>query len=392
MSHISRIKIGVLAPLSGPLATLGRGSVRGVKLALAEFGAQVASKPVELIVESTLGLPENTRFKAEELIKKQYVDLIIGPLSSEESLAIRDLAQTYPDHTFLNGVFGAPTLTLDQTAPNFYNFGLNSAQAIAGLGRYAYHTAGYRRIAILAENYLFPRAQIAGFKLEFCALKGQIVAQIWLPLGSKSFPAIVDQLPADCDAILSLLNGADTAEFIRLYRQTATPKPVMGGTITTDQTALANRDHAEHLLGLVAAGPTADDNPDPRWQRFVRAHHSHFPAGFAFPSSFAHGYYTNTKAALLALQAVDGNLASGQERFRTVLDTLAFDAPGSHVWLDHKRGAVASNFITLTDRDTQGNVYRRLLAEIPEVTTTLGLTESDFLSHFDLDGTNPDCP
>ncbi|MGI9347360.1 MAG: ABC transporter substrate-binding protein, partial [Gammaproteobacteria bacterium] len=69
-----------------------------------------------------------------------------------------------------------------------------------------------------------------------------------------------------------------------------------------------------------------------------------FPDGFPSPSLFAHAYYVNTKAALLALNEVGGDLSDGGEKLRTALSRLEFETPTGLVRLDHNRNAVANIF------------------------------------------------
>ena len=52
-------------------------------------------------------------------------------------------------------------------APNFFRFGGDGAQWLAGLGSYAYNEKGWRKVAILGEDYSFPYTQAAGFVSEF---------------------------------------------------------------------------------------------------------------------------------------------------------------------------------------------------------------------------------
>ncbi|MBN1562428.1 MAG: ABC transporter substrate-binding protein [Anaerolineae bacterium] len=386
------IKIGVLATLFGPFEVLGKDGIRGVEIAVDEFGGEIAGQSIELAIEGTLGLPDSTNYKAEDLIKKQRVDFIIGPLSGTEGLGIRDLAQGYPDRTFINGASGAQLLTLDHPSPNFYNFALTGTQCMAGLGRYAYEQLDLRRVVTLAENYSYPYAQIGGFMTEFCPMGGHVIEKLWVPLGTKAYDNVIAAIPDEADAIFVALGGTDAIDFLRQYEQVGGTKSIFGGAITTDQSVLTEGGLADYLLGIVTGGPTADDNPNPQWQDFVATYQAKYPDGYNYPSYFALTYYVNTKAALLALAAVEGDLSGGQAAFRAALDTMAFAGPSGPVRLDGKRGAITTNFITVVQKDENGVLYRHLLQEVDGVTTTLGLPEDEFLAMGEFTQRNPSCP
>src|SRR3546814_15987863 len=90
----------------------------------------------------------------------------------------------------------------------------------------------------------------------------------------------------------------------------------------------------DFVIGTPSAGPISDTWDDPRWTAFVEAYKKQFPDAFPSPSLFAHAYYVNTKAALLGLNEVNGDLSDGGEAFREALTTLEFDPPTGLVTLD----------------------------------------------------------
>src|SRR5476649_1657497 len=157
------IKIGAIATLIGPFATMGEDAMRGVDLALAEFSAGIGGKSIELLIESSNAIPESASDAAAFLIERKGVDLVIGPLSGNEGLAVRDYAKTRLDKTFINGVSASQDMTLRDAAPNFFSFSMNGVQWMTGLGSYVYHTLGYSRVVTLAQDYSYPHSQVGGF-------------------------------------------------------------------------------------------------------------------------------------------------------------------------------------------------------------------------------------
>jgi branched-chain amino acid transport system substrate-binding protein len=375
-----KLRIGILAALYGPFETCGKDGVRGVELAVNEFGGEVAGRRIELYPEGTIGSPDGAEYKAQVLIEEKKVDFVVGPLSGNEGLAVRNYARAHQDHVFLNGSSGAQELTILNGAPNFFNFSLNGIQVVAGVGRYAYNTLGYRKVVTLGEEYSYPFAQVGGFMLEFCRLGGKILQKQWVSLGETDFRAAIASIPDEADAVFVALGGTDAINFLGQYEETGNAKPLLGGSITTDQSILSESGLGDYLVGFVAGGPTADDNPDPVWQQFVTNYQTLFTERFNFPSSFALHYYLNAKAGLTALEAVGGDLSNGQAKFKKALASLVLDGPCGPVRLDRYHGAIGDSFVTIAKKHSSGVLYRSLLDVAEGVNQTLGLPEDEYLA------------
>jgi branched-chain amino acid transport system substrate-binding protein len=383
----NELRIGALATLLGPFTAMGEDSMRGVELAIAEFGGQLAGKRIRLVKEGSNAMPEDALNKAQTLVEQYKVDFLIGPLSGNEGIAVRDYARIQPDRVFLNGIAGAQEITLHNPAPNFFSFTMNGVQWMAGLGTYVYETQGYRRVAIVAEDYSFPYSQVGGFMIEFCRVGGTVVEKFWVPLATRDYSAVVADMPDDIDAIYVALGGTDAINFLSQYGGS---HPLIAGSLTIDQTVLNTTGAlADRLAGMASSGCIADNNPSREWQAFVQAYREKFPNGLYSPSLFAYGYYVNTKAALLALDSIDGDLSNGQVRFKNALSNLEFVTPTGPVRLDHNRQAIATVFITEVDRNEDGKLYNRLVKINPYVNNTLGMPEDEYLSIGPLTRDNP---
>ena len=392
-SSSNEIKIGALATLTGPFAALGADGMRGVELAISEFGGQVAGKKITLIKESSDATPAVARDAARKLIEQDNVDLMIGPLSGDEGLAVRDYAKTQPNKVFLNGSSAAQDTTLRNSAPNFYRFSTDGVQWMAGLGTYAYQAQGHKRVVTVAEDYSFPYSQVGGFMTEFCRVGGHVPKKFWVPLGTTDYSSVVSSIPTDIDGIYVALGGSDGVNFLKQYVQFGGKAPIIGGSITVDQTVLSTKGTLyQRVLGTASAGPIADNNPDAAWQQFVSAYKAKFPDGLPSPSLFAHAYYINTKAALLGLQQVNGDLSNGEAKLKGALSTLQFDTPTGPVKLDHNRQAIANIYVTVVDKKSDGTLYNKLVKVIPNVNQTLGVPEDQYLAQGPLSRDNPSCP
>jgi len=388
------IKMGSLATLEGAFTVLGEDGMRGVRMALEEFGYMAGGKKIELITGSSDASPDSAIRATRKLVEQDGVKVLIGPLSGSEGLAVKDYSKTQPKVTFLNGSSAAQDTTLRSPSENFFRFSTEGAQWMAGLGEYVYKTKGYRSVAVLAEDYSFPYTQVFGFLEPFCRLGGKAPqdARFWVPIGNKDYSSVIAALPDDVDAIYVALGGADAVNFLTQYEQSGGDLPLIGGSITVDQTVLGSKGKTRRsVIGTPSAGPVSDTWDDARWSNFVAAYKKQFPKGFPSPSLFAHSYYVNTKAALLALDKVKGDLSDGGNKFRAALSSLEFETPTGMVKLDERRQAIADIFLTEVIEGPDGNLMNKTIKVIPQVNQTLGVSYEKFLKYGKVGRENPSC-
>jgi branched-chain amino acid transport system substrate-binding protein len=386
------IKIGVLATFEGPFTVLGEDSMRGAQTAVDEAGGMTAGKKIEIVKGSSDASPDSAVNAARKLVEQDGVKVLVGPLSGDEGLAVKDYAKTKPDVTFINGTSAAQDTTLRDPAENFFRFSTDGAQWMAGLGTYAFNEKGYKNVAVVAEDYSFPYTQVFGFMAEFCKAGGHVPSKSWVPIGNKDFSSVIAAIPDDVDAIYVALGGADAVNFLTQYQQAGGSAPLVGGSITVDQTVLTAKGKLREVLtGTPAAGPTADTNDAPAWKAFTEAYKKQANA-FPSPSLFAHGYYVNMKAALMALDQVGGDVSDGGAKLREALAKLSFDTPTGKVSLDKNRNAIADIFLTEVAEGDDGNLYNKLVKVVPQVNQTLGIDEAEFMKLGVVGRDNPSCP
>jgi len=372
-----KIKVGFLATLEGTYTVLGEDGLRGHKVAMKELGGKFAGKDVEVIVAATDASPDSALRAARKVVEQDKVDIVIGPLSGSEGIALRDYSKTQPQVTFVNGISGAQETTLVTPSENFFRFNMDGAQWMKGLGEYVYKEKGYKTVATIGEDYSFIYTQVFGFAAEFCNLGGQITERFWVPLGTKDFGSIIASLPDDVDAIYLGLGGGDAVNFLNQYQQAGGDAKLIGSTIMVDGTVLSSKGKAkEALLGTPAGGPQADTWDNAKWQAFVKAYQDAFEPDKRFPSPslLATGYYNATMAAAQALEIAKGDLSDGHKAFRAALTNLELDAPNGKITLDENRQAIGSNFIIEVVKDDAGNLVSQLVKKVDGVNQRLGLT------------------
>ncbi|TFZ03136.1 ABC transporter substrate-binding protein [Ramlibacter henchirensis] len=375
------VKIGLLATLEGPFAAGGADGMRGAELAVKQRNGTVAGRPVQIIKASSDAKPDVAVNAARKLVEQDKVDILVGPLSGGEGIAIKDYSKTQPQVTFINGGSGAQATTLDNPSPNFFRFNTEGAQWMVGLGDAALKK-GYKRVMVIAEDYAFPYSQVQGFMTEFCKGGGKVPVKAWVPLGGKDYSSVIARIPKDVDALLLVLGGADAVNFLNQYESAGGDKPLLGGSITVSQDVLNYRGKKrDSLVGTLSAGPLADAYDGKEWKAFVEDYKKNYPVsagGYPSPSLFAYVYYVNMKAALDGLEAVKGDLGNNHAKYREALAKMTLKTPNGDVKLDENRQAIGTTFVTEVVKDAQGNLHNKVLRKVDNVNQLLGMNKADF--------------
>jgi branched-chain amino acid transport system substrate-binding protein len=352
------IKVGVLTTCGGPFATFEAESLSGAKYALIKdagakasgqnpqdqvSGATVAGKPISISFGCSDATPDKAVSEARRLVENVGVKILLGPLSGDEGVAVANYAKGVPGVTFVNGTSGAQSTTLPAKAPNFFRFGGDGAQWMAGLGTYAYKTLGWKKVAILGEDYSYPYTQAAGFIKEFGSYGGQVTARSWVPLTQTDWSSPVAKLPRDVDGVLLLTGGTNTiaAEkaFIQIGKNPG--KFLLGGSSVMDPTSFTVGDQ---LVGLTGGSPVPLGGTTSDWKSYVDGFskaYSKVPGD----SLFTVLYYDGMEAIIKGLTEAKGDLSNNGQAFQQALTAMQPTFPNGTVKLDQNRNSVQPAFV-----------------------------------------------
>jgi branched-chain amino acid transport system substrate-binding protein len=353
------IKIGYLNATIGPFAGPAPQITIGLNIALKEINSTAGGKKIVVIEEATDATPQLAIEKAKKLIEKDKVDILFGPLSGDEGVAIARLSKKYPKVTFVNTTASASEATNQSPSKNFFRFHGDAAQWSGGVGEIAYKTLGYRKVAIIADDYSFPYANAGGFATGFCKAGGTIVGAQWPALGTKDYSSQIAALPKDVDAIYAGLGGADAVQFLKQAVQFGLKKPLIGGAILVDGTVLGSKaDIGDAALNTIAGGPVPDDSyTSPEYDKFK----AQLAAAGTGPNIFSVLGYNSAKSMLAGLVAVKGDLSNNQAAYRKALSNLKWNTPTGPLSMDKNRNAIVSNFIYQVISDGKGGFKTKSL-------------------------------
>lgn len=382
-SSAAPIKIGILSTCQGPFAPFYPETTAGARTALIQLtgakpsgtgatspltGAQISGHPIQLVYGCSNAQPDVALKEARRLVEQVKVNILLGPLSGDEGIAVANYSKKQPNVTFVNGTSAAQDTTLHVRSPNFFRFTTDGAQWMAGLGSYAYKTLHWKNAVVIGDDYSFPYTQAAGFVAEFCSLGGNVPKRIWPPLGTKDYSGFITQIPkSGVDGFLMAVGGTGTVAFVKDFSGLAgnVSKKMVGGSVTVDPTAISAL--GDRLNGVVAGEPIPAGATNAAWTKYATAITTNYPK--VSPNSlFTSGYYDEMTGIILGLKKVQGDLSGGEAKFRAALAKVSWRSEHGPVKLDQNRNAIADNFIVQV---TPGGGFKTM-RDIPRVDQTFG--------------------
>jgi branched-chain amino acid transport system substrate-binding protein len=225
------IRIGHLTPLTGFLGPLGEYAVMGVKLAAEEINNSggVLGRKIELVMEDSVN-PQTASAKAERLIERDKVAMIIGEISSASGLAIGQVANRLKT-VFINT--GCNSDALRGTNCNPYMFHIEAANSmyVEGVGNYLLrdNLVKGKKWYTLTADYAFGHdlARVArGFLGKH---GGELAGDELVPTDATDFsPYLLKIRQARPDVVASNLAGNQITNFLKQYAEYGLPFPVAG--------------------------------------------------------------------------------------------------------------------------------------------------------------------
>src|SRR5438270_3879426 len=212
------IRIGFLTVRTGPLAAGGKQMEQGIQLFLKERNNTIAGRKVELIIADTGGNPAGAKTKTQELVEREKVHVIIGPLAAFEALAIDDYIRETRTPT-VSCSAAAEDLTQRKPNPYFVRSAASSGQPNHALGEYAAKNLGYKRVAIIADDFAYGHETAAAFQRVFEDNGGNVERRLIRTLDVPDYGTYLAQLKHNVQAVHAGSSGPSGFTFLRQYKQ-----------------------------------------------------------------------------------------------------------------------------------------------------------------------------
>ena len=330
-------KLGLLTVKTGPLAQGGIQMEQGVLTYLKLNNNMMGGRKVEFVSADTGGNPAGAKTKAQELVERDKVDVILGPLAAFELYAISDYVIQQKTPTL--SLAAADDLTQRHANPFLLRASATSSQAMHPMGHYAATEMKLKRAITVVEDFAFGYEQMGGFQAAFHKDGGCVLNKLWPPIVTPDYTPYLAQI-SDCDVVCQGFAGSNPLRFMKQYAAAGLKFPVVTGETGGDDALL--KSFGDEAVGLVSCCPYTLDLDTDGNKRFVDGMLKDFNT---VPGFYAAGLYTNCEVVAAGLKASGGDV-SDKTKFMGVLNKVNLkDTPRGPVKFDHLNNVVGNFYV-----------------------------------------------
>jgi branched-chain amino acid transport system substrate-binding protein len=367
-------KIGLLTVKTGPLAQGGIQMEQGIATFLKEKGNTLAGRKIDFISADTGGNPAGARTKAQELIERDRVNVILGPLAAFELLAITNYVRD--NTTPLISLAAAEDVTQRSANPFVIRPSATSAQCCHVMGDYAAKDLKFRRAALISEDFAFGYEQMAGFQRVFEDNGGRVVKKLWPPLVTPDYTPYIAQI-GKVDCVFNGFAGSNPVKFMRTYMDLGLQGriPLLAGWTAMDDALL--RSLGEEAVGVLSAAWYSADLDTPSNKRFIAAMQKDYNV---LPGGYSAGTYIAGQCIEAAIDKLGGDADDRKALANTLHEVSLSDTPRGPVKFDKYGNVVGDVFIRRCER--KGKVLtNRVIKTYPSVSQFWSYDEAEFLKN-----------
>ena len=368
------IRLGLMTVKTGPLASGGIDMERALVQYLKERNNMLAGRKVELFVGDSGGVPAQARTKVQELVERDRIQVMIGPLAAGEALAVDDYIRQQSLPTL--SVAAAEDMTQRKPNPWFVRGTATSSQNSQPLADYCYKQLKMRRMAVIADDIPYGHEMCAGFQRVFEDLGGKIVQKTFPPLTVPDYGTYLAQINSRIDGIFLGFAGSNGFRYTRQFNEYGLRGKVapVGGMTALDEAVLRNM--GDEALGIVTACWYSAELDNPLNKKFAAAFRSEWKYD---PGFYAAATYVEGAVLEAALGAVKGNIED-KNAFMKALRSVKVDTVRGPVSFDEYGNVVGNVYIRKVERK-EGRLVNRVIYTYPNVSQFWTYKPDEFLKN-----------
>ena len=373
IAQAAPIKVGLLTVKTGPIAQGGIQMEQGIVTFLKEKNYTLAGRKIDLISQDTGANPAGARNKVQDLIEREHVDIIFGPLAAAELLAITDFVRE--KETPLISLAAADDVTQRRANPFVVRPSASSSQCTQVLGDYAAKDLKYKTATTLSSDFAFGYEQVGGFQRVFEDGGGRVAAKLWPPLVTPDYTPYIAQIQ-NVDCCMHGLEGSNPVKFLRSYQDLGLKGkiPLLAGWTAMDDALLRSVD--DDAVGVVSAAWYSADLDTPTNKRFVADMKKDYGV---LPGGYSAGMYIAGQCLEAVLQKVGGKPASGRQLADLLHSVSLTDTPRGAFHFDRLGNVVGNVFIRKCERKN-GQLVNTVIKTYPDVSQFWTFDEKWYLA------------
>jgi branched-chain amino acid transport system substrate-binding protein len=363
-------KLGLLTVKTGPLAQGGIQMEQGVLVYLKQKNNMMGGRKVDFISADTGGNPAGAKTKAQELIERDKVDVVLGPLAAFELLAITDyIAQ---QKTPCMSLAAAEDITQRRPNPYYLRASATSAQAMHPMADFSAKELKLKKMITISEDFAFGYEQMGGFQQTFEDNGGRILKKLWPPIVTPDYTPFLAQIQ-DCDGVCQGFAGSNPLRFMKQYAAVGLKYPVVTGETGGDDALL--RSFGDEAIGLYSCCPYTADLENESNKRFIADMEKEFKV---LPGFYCAGLYVNCQVVDAGLAKLNGKSDNKDELMKAMKSVSLTDTPRGPIKFDHL-GNVIGDFYVRHLEKKDGKLINKTVKTYHDVSQFWTYDEKKFL-------------
>ena len=360
MAQAPPVKLGLLLPYTGVLSVQGTDTTNGIELYLAKIGAKAGGRALQVLKEDDEAKPDVALTKIKKLVERDRVDFLVGPVSSVVALAIRNYVHEQATPLVVPVAFTRVLTSPAQASPSIFRLAETTDQSNVPMGTWVMQHTKYRKVVIMATDFVAGRHAVEAFMAGYRAAGGEIVKEIYPPLNTPDFAPYLAQAAAlKADAVYAWFAGADAIRFVKQYKEFGLSErmPLVGHGVLTDDTILPAIGDAAIGIVSISSYAAALDNAENRG--FVRDYEQRYKTT---PSRYSEAGWLTAELITTAVENLKGDLGD-RGRVREALKSALpqMKTPRGPLEFDAYRQIVTPIFVTRTEK--QGGRYVNVIID-----------------------------
>src|SRR5665647_1642085 len=374
IAQTAPFKLGLLTVKTGPLAQGGIQMEQGIATFLKQKNNTLAGRKIEFISADTGGNPAGAKTKAQELVEREKVNVILGPLAAFELLAITDYVRD--NATPLISLAAAEDVTQRKANPFIIRPSATSAQCCHVMGDYAAKDLKYKRAMTISEDFAFGYEQMSGFQRVFEDNGGKVVKKLWPPLVTPDYTPYIAQIN-NVDCVFNGFAGSNPVKFMRAYADLGLKGkiPLLAGWTAMDDALLKSL--GDEAVGVISAAWYSADGTTESNKRFVADMQKDYGV---LPGGYSAGMYVAAQCVEAAMVKLGGN-ADNRMVFAEALHQVSLtDTPRGPVKFDHFGNVIGTVYIRKCEKKG-GKLVNTVVKRYPNVSQFWTYEEKAFLAN-----------
>jgi len=265
------VKVGLVAPFSGPQGDYGKQMEAGIKAFFKLHGDSFAGRKIQILVRDTGGPnPEVAKRLTQELVTRDNVDFLAGYGFTPEAMAAAPVATEAKKPMI---VMNAASSVVTTRSPYIARFSMTLPQVSAPMGTWAAKN-GIKTVYTLVSDFAPGIDSETAFKKEFEARGGKVVDSVRTPLRNPDFAPYIQRIKdAKPNAVFVFVPaGEQSIAFMKAFEERGLAKEgiqVIGpGDVTDDDVLNAI---GEPVVGVITSHHYSAAHDSPENKAFVKA-------------------------------------------------------------------------------------------------------------------------